>query len=163
MDKIDRAIIDILRSDARISNVALAEKVNLTPGPCLRRVQKLEADGVLLGYRAAVNPDFDDRAFEILLDIELTDFSRHTVAQFEASMAAFPEVVEIYRLFGQPDYYARVAVRDLPTYERFLSDTLLALPGIQRVSSKFPMKVVKSLRPQSAAATGAKGVAQPGA
>jgi len=149
VDKIDRAIIEELRSDARIPNVTLADRVGLTPGPCLRRVQRLEADGVLLGYQARINPEADGRAFEVLLDIELTDFSRHTVAQFEATMAGFEEVLEVYRLFGQPDYYARVAVKDLPTYEKFLADTLLALPGIQKVSSKFPMKVVKTLRPQA--------------
>ena len=150
MDKIDRAIIEELRADARLPNVTLADRVGLTPGPCLRRVQRLEADGVILGYQARVNPEADHRAFEVLLDIELTDFARHTVAQFEATMADFEEVLEVYRLFGQPDYYARVAVKDLATYEKFLSDTLLSLPGIQKVSSKFPMKVVKSLRPQPA-------------
>ncbi len=147
VDRIDRAIIETLRVDARISNVALADRVGLTPGPCLRRVQKLEHDGVLLGYEALISPSADKTSFEVILDIELTDFSAATVERFEQTMAGYDEVLEVYRLFGQPDYFARVAVEDLPTYEKFLSGTLLAMPGIQKVSSKFPMKVVKSLRP----------------
>lgn len=130
-----------------MSNTALAEKVGLTPGPCLRRVQRLEADGVIVGYRALIAPEATGQGFEVLLDIELTHFDKHSVESFEETLAGFEEVLELHRLFGTPDYLARIAVADLPSYEQFLTDKVLVIPGIHRVSSRFPMKTVKSLRP----------------
>ncbi|GAA2427229.1 Lrp/AsnC family transcriptional regulator [Mycolicibacterium llatzerense] len=147
MDSLDTAIIDVLREDGRIANVALAERVGLTPGPCLRRVQRLEADGVIVGYQAQISPAAANQSFEVLLDVEITDFDMKSIETFEAKMAAYPQVLELHRLFGSPDYLVRVAVADLPAYEQFLTSKVLAIPGIHRVSSRFPMKTIKSLRP----------------
>lgn len=146
MDTVDWAIIDLLRNDARITNASLAQKVGLTPGPCLRRVQRLEAEGVITGYRAQVSPRVLGQGFEVLLDIELTRFDKASVESFEATMSGFSEVLELHRLFGTPDYLARVAVADSESYEQFLTNCVLVLDGIHRVSSRFPMKTVKSLR-----------------
>lgn len=148
MDDLDRAIIDVLRDDARIANVALADRVGLTPGPCLRRVQRLEADGVIVGYRAQIAPEAVGQGFEVLLDIELTAFDKNRVESFEAALSRYPEVLELHRLFGTPDYLARIAVADLPAYEAFLTNEVLAIPGIHRVSSRFAMKTIKTLRPR---------------
>ncbi|MUL45836.1 Lrp/AsnC family transcriptional regulator [Mycobacterium sp. CBMA293] len=147
MDSLDAAIIDVLREDGRIANVALAERVGLTPGPCLRRVQRLEADRVIVGYQAQISPAAANQSFEVLLDIEITDFDMGSIESFEAMMAGYPQVLELHRLFGSPDYLARVAVADLAAYEQFLTSKVLAIPGIHRVSSRFPMKTIKSLRP----------------
>lgn len=147
LDDVDRAIIDHLREDGRLSNVALAEKVHLTPGPCLRRVQRLEADGVILGYSAQVDPGALDQAFEVILDVELTAYDRGTVEHFETTVAAFDEVVELYRLFGAPDYFVRVAVRDLEAYEHFLTEQIITIAGVAKISSRFAMKVLKSQLP----------------
>lgn len=149
LDDVDRAIIDHLREDGRLSNVALAERVHLTPGPCLRRVQRLEADGVILGYSAQVDPGALDRAFEVILDVDLTAYDRATVEHVETTMAAFDEVVELYRLFGSPDYFVRVAVRDLASYEHFFTEQIITIPGVSKVSSRFAMKVIKSQRPRA--------------
>src|SRR5690606_24664476 len=113
LDAVDRAIIEHLQQDGRLSNVALAERVHLTPGPCLRRVQRLEAEGVILGYSAEVSPEALGRSFEVILEVELTMFDAGTISHFEETMAGFDEVVELYRLFGSPDYFVRVAVADL--------------------------------------------------
>lgn len=147
MDSLDTAIIEVLREDGRIANVALAERVGLTPGPCLRRVQRLEADGVIVGYQAQISPAAANQSFEVLLDIEITDFDMKSIETFEDKMAAYPQVLELHRLFGSPDYLVRVAVADLPAYEQFLTSKVLSIPGIHRVSSRFPMKTIKSLRP----------------
>lgn len=147
MDSLDHAIIDVLREDARIANVALADRVGLTPGPCLRRVQRLEAEGVIVGYRARIAPVAVGQGFEVLLDIELTRLDKQNVESFEDTMAAFGEVLELHRLFGTPDYLARIAVADLPSYEAFLTNQVLSIPSIHRVASRFPMKTIKSLRP----------------
>ncbi|WP_205571792.1 Lrp/AsnC family transcriptional regulator [Arthrobacter celericrescens] len=140
----DRAIIAELVRDGRISNVELAERVHLTPGPCLRRVQRLEQEKVIRGYRAVVDPAALDRGFEVILDVELTVFDRETVYAFEEALAAMDEVVELHRLFGSPDYFVRVAVKDLPAYESFLTERVMSLPGLQKVSSRFTMKTLKS-------------------
>lgn len=146
LDDTDRAIIDHLRRDGRLSNVALAEAVHLTPGPCLRRVQRLEAEGVIQGYAAQIDPAALGRGFEVILDVELSAYDRATVDGFETRMAAFDEVVELYRLFGSPDYYVRVAVADLESYEHFLTEQVMTNPGVSKVSSRFAMKVLKLRR-----------------
>lgn len=113
MDALDHAIIDALQENGRISNVELAEKIGLTPGPCLRRVQRLENDGVILGYRAEISPAAVGRDFEVLLDVDLDGFRRSVVLEFEETMESFEEVLELHRLFGTPDYHVRIAVQDL--------------------------------------------------
>lgn len=122
----------------------LASEVGLTPGPCLRRVQRLEASGIIRGYRADVDPNAIGRGFEVVLDVELTNFDRASVDRFENTMAAFDEVTELRRLFGSPDYFVRIAVADLTAYEKFLGDQVMTIPGIQKVSSRFTMKTIKS-------------------
>ena len=121
MDSMDRAIIEALREDGRISNAALAQKVGLTPGPCLRRVQRLEADGTILGYSADINPEVLGQSFEVGLSVDLRWGDRETVQHFEDTMAGYDEVLELLRQFRSPDYYARVAVADLQAYEHFLT------------------------------------------
>jgi DNA-binding Lrp family transcriptional regulator len=143
MDSIDRAIITALQQDGRISNVDLADRVNLTPGPCLRRVQRLEASGVIQGYGARISPAAVGRGFEVILDVDLIQFDRDSVHGFEEALAAYDEVVEMHRLFGSPDYFVRIAVANLEAYEEFLSDQVLVIPGIQKVSSRFTMKTIK--------------------
>ncbi len=140
MDALDRAIIDELQADGRLSNVELAARIGLTPGPCLRRVQRLESEGVILGYRAVVNPTMVGRGFEVLVDVDLTSQDARIVERFESTVASFTEVVEFKRLFGRPDYFMRVAVADLADYERFLTQKIMSIPGLGTASSHFAMK-----------------------
>ena len=143
MDKIDRAIIDELRRDARLSNVDLAERVNLSPSPCLRRVRALERAGVIRGFHADIDPAAVGRGFAVEVMIELTHKDRATVEEFERRIAAMDAVTECRRMFGVPDYLVRVAVADTAAYEAFYMNELAELPGIGRVSSQFTMKLVK--------------------
>jgi DNA-binding Lrp family transcriptional regulator len=143
MDAVDRAIIDELRANARLTNVELAERVRLSPSPCLRRVRALEAKGVIRGYHAEIDPEAVGRGFEVEVMIELTHKDRQTVEAFEEGIARLDPVVECRRLFGVPDYLVRVAVRDAADYEQFYMNELAGLPGIGRVSSQFTMKLVK--------------------
>ena len=143
MDRLDRAIIAELERDGRISNVDLAARVGLTTGPCLRRVQRLEAAGVIRGYRAIIDPAAMGREFEVLLDIDLQAQDAATVERFESTLAAAAEVTELRRLFGKPDYFVRVAVADLAAYETFLSNDIMTIPGVGRLHSRFAMKNIK--------------------
>ncbi|MBE1469234.1 Lrp/AsnC family transcriptional regulator [Kibdelosporangium phytohabitans] len=144
MDSIDRAIVDQLRRDCRLTNTELADRVGLTPSPCLRRVRRLEEDGVILGYQAHVAPGAIDRGFEVIVDLELADQAQATLERFEATLVSFDEVVEVRRMFGAPDYLVLVAVADLPAYERFMTQRLTALPGLSKMQSRFAMKTLKS-------------------
>jgi Lrp/AsnC family transcriptional regulator, leucine-responsive regulatory protein len=143
MDSLDRAILRQLQADGRLTNVELAERVRLSPSPCLRRVRGLERAGVIRGYHADIDPAAVDRGFEVTVHVELALKDRVTVEAFEAGIAAFEEVVECRRMFGLPDYIVRVAVADLEAYEAFYMSKLAELPGLARVNSQFTMKMVK--------------------
>jgi Lrp/AsnC family leucine-responsive transcriptional regulator len=143
MDRLDRAILRHLQADGRLSNVELAERVRLSPSPCLRRVRALEAGGVIRGYHAELDPAAVGRGFEVVVHVELTLKDRATVEAFEAGVAGFGEVIECRRMFGLPDYVMRVAVADQVEYETFYMSKLAELPGLARVNSQFTMKMVK--------------------
>ena len=143
MDRIDRAIIDQLRRNGRLSNIELAEAVGLSPSPCLRRVRRLEQDGVIAGYHARIAPAALDRSFEVLVDIELKEQSAEILARFEAELVALDEVVEARRTFGAPDYLVLVGTKDLAAYEALVATKLFALPGLGRLQSRFPMATIK--------------------
>src|SRR5689334_7310424 len=100
MDSLDRAILRQLQVDGRLTNVELAERIRLSPSPCLRRVRALEAAGVIRGYRADVDPVAVGLGFEITVHVELSLKDRATVEAFEAQIATFDEVVECRRMFG---------------------------------------------------------------
>ena len=144
MDATDRRIIAELQRDGRLSNVELADRVGLTPAPCLRRVRRLESDGVILGYTARVDPNALGRGFEVLLNVDLTRKDRATFEGFEAAVAALDEVIEIRRMFGLPDYLLRVATASIESYEAFVSGRLGDVPGVDKLDSHITMKLIKS-------------------
>src|SRR6202008_1818655 len=102
------AIIAMLQEDGRLTNQELADRVGLTPAPCLRRVRRLEADGVITGYTATIDPAALGREFEVLINAELVAKNWATVEAFEQRVSAMDEVAELRRMFGIPDYFIRV-------------------------------------------------------
>ncbi|MFE0459653.1 Lrp/AsnC family transcriptional regulator [Kitasatospora sp. NPDC058965] len=144
LDAINREILFHLRQDGRLTNVELAKRVGLTPPPCLRRVKRLEEAGVITGYHAVVAPEAVGRNLEVLVDVEVYATDRKTVEAFEETVAAYPEVIELRRLFGRPDYFLRVAVPDHAAYEKFLTGRLSGLAGVLRVESHLTMKKIKA-------------------
>ena len=126
-----------------MSNVELADRVGLTPPPCLRRVRRLEAEGYITGYRAVLNPELTGRAFDVMVAVDINATDRQTVEDFEAAIVSFDEVVAVRRLFGQPDYLVQVAVADAVEYEAFLTAKLIGLPGLSRTVSHQTMKRIK--------------------
>jgi Lrp/AsnC family transcriptional regulator, leucine-responsive regulatory protein len=153
MDHVDRAIISQLVADGRLANTDLADRVGLSPSPCLRRVRILERTGVITGYHARVDPAALGRGFEVLLHVEMARQDRATLEAFETEVARIDEVTECRRMFGHPDYLLWVAARDLDAYERLYMARLTDLPGVARTLSQFTMKTVKSasVGPPSAA------------
>ncbi|WP_039973340.1 Lrp/AsnC family transcriptional regulator [Rhodococcus qingshengii] len=145
MDAMDDAILFHLRQDSGLTNTELADLVGLTPSPCLRRVKKLEADGIITGYRAIVSQEALGRGFQVIVTAEIGVNDQATIEDFESQVAAFDEVIECRRLFGIPDYFIRVAVKDLATYENFMVTKLSGLPAVSRVTSLITMKTIKSV------------------
>jgi DNA-binding Lrp family transcriptional regulator len=143
MDDLDRAILRQLQEDGRLSNVELAERVRLSPSPCLRRVRRLEEAGVISGYRAVVDPAAVGRGFQVVVYASLSPEDRATITAFEAAVARLDEVVECQRMFGEPDYLLRIAVVDLAAYEQVYTDRLATLPGVAQLTSQIAMKTVK--------------------
>ena len=124
----------------------VAAQVGLTPAPCLRRVRRLEADGVITGYAAIVDPAAMGRGFEVMIHADLQPKDLATVEAFEDRLAAMDEVTELRRMFGLPDYFMRAQVADAAAYEHWLTTQLLGDPAILRVDSRITMKLVKSKR-----------------
>jgi DNA-binding Lrp family transcriptional regulator len=140
VDKIDRAILDILTVEGRLANTELAQRVGLTPAPCLRRIRRLESDAIITGYRAIVDPAAIGRQFEVLVNVDLILKDSQSVTAFEDYVAALDEVIEFRRMFGLPDYFLRVATSDPDAYEAFVTHKLTAAPGIARIDSHLTMK-----------------------
>lgn len=143
MDDIDRAIIDHLQRDGRIANNELADRVGLSPSPCLRRVRQLEHDGVILGYTAIVDRAAIGCAYEPLVWVTLKEVTRESMSAFEEAVQPIPEVVEVLRMMGQPDYLLRVVTHDANTFEQLYFDHLARLPHVQMLTSQLAMKAVK--------------------
>jgi DNA-binding Lrp family transcriptional regulator len=144
MDDIDRAILRQLQEDGRLSNIELADRVGLSPSPCLRRVRRLEDSGVIVGYRAVVDPAAVDRGFQVLVHVTMEVRDRAaTMEAFEARVAELDEVIECRRMFGDPDYLLWVAAADLAAYEELYMAKLVGLPGVARTVSQLTMKTVK--------------------
>jgi Lrp/AsnC family transcriptional regulator, leucine-responsive regulatory protein len=143
VDDIDHAIIDHLQRDGRLANNQLADRVGLSPSPCLRRVRQLEADGTILGYTAIVDRDAIGCAYEPLVWVTLKEVTRKSMSAFEAAVQPLAEVVEVLRMMGQPDYLLRIATRDPATFEQLYFDHLARLPHVQTLTSQLAMKSVK--------------------
>lgn len=144
MDSVDQAILFQLQRDGRLANTELADRVGLTPSPCLRRVRNLERSGVILGYRAVIDPAAVKRSFQVLLHVTMEVKARKaTMEAFEVQVTEMDEIIECRRMFGDPDYLLWVAVENLAAYEDLYMTKLVALPGVARTVSQLTMKTVK--------------------
>ncbi len=143
MDKIDREILRHLQEDGRMSNLDLARTVGLSPTPTLRRVRQLERSGAIRGYRAIIDPEAVQRAFQVLVWVDLVQGTREIIEAFESALLDIPDVIEAQRLFGEPDYLLRVAVRDSAEYEHLYTNRLAALPGVRKARSQIGMKTIR--------------------
>jgi DNA-binding Lrp family transcriptional regulator len=107
-------------------------------------VKRLGQAGVIAGYRAVIDPAAVGRGLEVLAEVEVSATDLRSVQAFEATVAAYDEVIEFRRMFGRPDYFIRIAVADHAAYEAFLTGKLIGLPGVLRVESYLTMKTIKA-------------------
>ncbi len=143
IDSIDLKILRELQQDATLTNIELAERVGLSPSPCLRRVRELETAGILRGQVALVDPTSIGLRVNVFVRVTLEKQIRENLTVFEKAIAARPEVVECYLMTGESDYLLRVVVTDLGAYEEFLVDALTRIPGVSNIQSSFALNQVK--------------------
>lgn len=143
MDQTDREILRLVQQDGRLTNAELADRVRLTPSPCLRRVRALESEGVIRGYRAVLDPAAINRAFQVFVSVDLVHTDHDTIVNFEEAVAGVTDVTECHSMFGRPDYILRVAVADIAAYEELVRHTLSSLPGVGQLTSQIALKAIK--------------------
>lgn len=143
IDAIDWRILDRLQADARGSNVELARAVALSPSPCLARVRRLEATGVISRYVTLLDPLKVGLTVSVFIHVTLEKQVESALEVFERAILARPEVMECYLMTGDADYLLRVVVPDVPALERFILDFLTRIPGVGNIRSSFALKQVK--------------------
>jgi Lrp/AsnC family transcriptional regulator len=143
MDGIDRRILQTLQEDADISIADLAERAGLSQTPCWKRVQKLEAQGYILKRVAILAPERIGLGLTVFVEIETADHSAQWLAKFAKTVAALPEVMELYRMAGDVDYMLRVVVEDMAAYDDFYKRLIELIP-LRNVTSRFAMERIKS-------------------
>lgn len=143
LDAVDRQILRELQADGRLSNVDLAERVHLSPSPCLRRVKSLEERGYIRGYMAVLDRQKVNRGMYVHVMVSLTSQRQETLEEFERAVSALDEVLECYLMAGESDYLLAVAAADLDAYQRFFREKLGEVPGVASLRSLIAMKTVK--------------------
>ena len=143
LDAIDARILTELQSDGGLTNAELAERVGLSPSPCLRRVKILTDAGVIKKRVALVDGNAIDLKVSVFIHVTLEKQIEENLSAFEAAVEARPEVVECYLMTGESDYLLRVVVPDLEAYERFLMEHLTRIPGVSNIKSSFALNQVK--------------------
>ena len=143
LDLIDRKILGELMRDATVSVAQLAERVGLSQTPCWKRVQKLEAAGIIQGRVALVDPVRIGFALTVFVGIEAPDHGAEWRQRFGTVIDSFPEILDAHRLAGDLDYLLRVATRDMAAYDGFYRRLTEALP-IRNITSHFVMERLKA-------------------
>lgn len=143
LDEMDRKILRVLQADGRVSNQDLAQRVGLSPSPCLRRLRILEAEGVISRYVAMVDQTSVGLPVSVFVSIKLERQREEALDHFDREIRKYPEVLECYLMTGTRDYLLRVVAEDLAAYERFLKDKLTRLEGVSSIESSFALNQVK--------------------
>ena len=142
LDPIDRRILGEVQRDGRVTNQDLSERVGLSPSPCLRRVRRLEADGVIARYVALVDPVAVGLPVSAFIRVRLHQQDDRHLARFEAAVADFAEVMECYLMSGDADYQLRVLVESLGAFEDFLRQKLTRIEGVAEVTTSFALRAI---------------------
>jgi Lrp/AsnC family transcriptional regulator len=143
MDAIDRKILTVLQENAALSVAEIGARVGLSSTPCWKRIQRLEADGVIQKRVALVDQDRIGLGISVFVSIETGDHSQDWLDRFAKTVTAMPEVMEFYRMAGDVDYMLRVVVPDIAGYDSFYKRLISAVP-LKNVTSRFAMEKIKS-------------------
>ncbi|MES2880118.1 MAG: Lrp/AsnC family transcriptional regulator [Pseudomonadota bacterium] len=145
LDRYDQHILEILQQDGRINNQDLADRIGLSPSPCLRRVRALEESGLIVGYRALLDAKKLGLTLMALIHISMDVHTPERFSNFEAAVSVLPEVLECLLITGQDaDYQLKVVVRDMDHYQSLLLDKVTRIEGVTGVHSSFVLRRVVS-------------------
>jgi Lrp/AsnC family transcriptional regulator, leucine-responsive regulatory protein len=145
LDRYDQHILELLQQDARLNNQDLAERIGLSPSPCLRRVRALEESGLIVGYRALLDAKKLGLSLMALIHISMDRHTPERFANFEAAVSVLPEVLECLLITGQDaDYQLKVLVRDMDHYQALLLNQITRIEGVTGVHSSFVLRRVVS-------------------
>jgi Lrp/AsnC family leucine-responsive transcriptional regulator len=147
LDAIDCRIVAALQKDGRLTNIDLADKVGLSPSPCLRRVKRLERDGYIEAYRAVLRRDRVGLGFSVFVGVKIDGHANDKALAFEKAVVAMPEIVACHLVSGDADYFLEIVVPDLDHYRRFLVEKLLELPIVREVRSNIAIQTLKAGAP----------------
>ena len=142
LDATDRRILQALQREGRLSNADLAERIALSPSACHRRVQRLEAEGVIAGYVALLDARQMGRPTTVFVEISLSSQSDEVLDAFERAVARIPDVLECHLMAGVSDYILKLAVADTEDFARIHRRYLTRLPGVTRMQSSFALRTV---------------------
>jgi Lrp/AsnC family transcriptional regulator, leucine-responsive regulatory protein len=140
---VDRRILRVLQEDGRITNAELAERVGLSPSPCLRRVRLLEEAGVIRRYVTLLDADALGLGVAAFVEIRLGPKNTATAAAFEGAIKKYSEIMECHIMTGEYDYLLRIVVPDIPSLRSFVMNQLLSVPGVEATRSSFSLGQVK--------------------
>jgi Lrp/AsnC family transcriptional regulator len=143
MDAIDKKILATLQQDASLSVAEIGQRVGLSSTPCWKRIQRLEAEGVIMRRVALVDPGKIGLGLTVFVSVETGDHSQEWLDRFAKIVSAMPEVMEFYRMAGDVDYMLRVVVPDMQSYDGFYKRLIGAVP-LKNVTSRFAMERIKS-------------------
>ena len=146
LDRTDLQLLAELQRSGRQTNAELAERVHLSASACLRRVQRLEREGVIAGYRAEVDPERLGLGLQAFVRVQLSRHDAEAIAAFGDFVNAWDEVVTCHALTGDMDYLLQIVVKDLDHFSHFLLDRLLNQAGVADVNSSFVLRTVKAFR-----------------
>jgi Lrp/AsnC family leucine-responsive transcriptional regulator len=147
LDEIDCRIVAALQSDGRLSNVELADRIGLSASPCLRRVRRLEQEGIIDAYRAMLRRNQVGLGFTVFVGVKIEGHANDRASRFEEAIVAMPEVIACHMVSGEVDYLLEVVVPDLEHYQRFLVGKLLELPIVREVRSNIAIQTLKAAAP----------------
>jgi DNA-binding Lrp family transcriptional regulator len=146
LDIINRKILRELESDGRLSNTDLAERVGLSPSACLRRVQELERQDIITGYKALVNPSSRGVGVTVYVTVGLSEHSKGALENFQKAIARIQEVRECHVVTGSFEFLLRVEVADLEAYKNFHTDVLADISNVANIVSNIVLDSPKDLR-----------------
>jgi len=144
MDAIDRKILAVIQEDASLSVAEIGNRVGLSSTPCWKRIQRLEAEGVIIKRVALIAAEKIGLGITVFVSIETGDHSQDWLDRFAETVGAMPEVMEFYRMAGDVDYMLRVVVADMASYDVFYKKLISAVP-LKNVTSRFAMEKIKSV------------------
>ncbi len=143
LDPIDRKILQELQADAKLTNAELAQRVHLSPSPCLARVRALERAGVIRRYVALLDARAIGLGVSVFIHVRLEKQVEGALETFEATVKRYPEIMECYLMTGDSDYLLRLVVADVDALQRFIVEEISRMPGVSNIRSSFALKQVK--------------------